>query len=307
MGGSQSRELEVAQASVRRLTSELQRASQQLKVQQPGSGLMAAAASAVEQQLKQELLAKTQQLESTQSELSALRVQASVAGEVPKFKQQVASAKEAEMHARRAEKEKGLLVSELTTQLISSKQELEELFGKLKFAEAEKAAAVRRMKSASEEKRLLAEQQRTAEEAREMPQAEPEEPKASAIVRPVHTGLRSSQMCRLLASYLGRPPRASWPRRARRSAAAARARTLSLATWCVAAPRAVGVRLVRYARPSCCSPRAFTTPPPAQLADFGHKRLYRGSPSTLWAGTMLWERQRAFRQARLLLIASDYF
>ena len=40
------------------------------------------------------------------------------------------------------------------------------------------------------------------------------------------------------------------------------------------------------------------------LCDLGHKRLYRGTPSTLWAGTLLWERQRAFRQERASLIAS---
>jgi hypothetical protein len=40
------------------------------------------------------------------------------------------------------------------------------------------------------------------------------------------------------------------------------------------------------------------------LHDFGHKRLYLGSPSTLWAGTILWERQRAFRQERANLIAT---
>ena len=32
------------------------------------------------------------------------------------------------------------------------------------------------------------------------------------------------------------------------------------------------------------------------LHDFGHKRLYRASPLTLWAGTLVWDRQRAFRQ-----------
>ena len=39
------------------------------------------------------------------------------------------------------------------------------------------------------------------------------------------------------------------------------------------------------------------------LHDFGHKRIYLGSPTTLWAGTLLWERQRAFRQERASLIA----
>ena len=34
------------------------------------------------------------------------------------------------------------------------------------------------------------------------------------------------------------------------------------------------------------------------LHDFGHKRLYRASPLTLWAGTLVWDRQRAFRQER---------
>ncbi len=39
------------------------------------------------------------------------------------------------------------------------------------------------------------------------------------------------------------------------------------------------------------------------LADFGYKRLYRASPTTLWAGTLMWDKQRAFRQERSELIA----
>ena len=40
------------------------------------------------------------------------------------------------------------------------------------------------------------------------------------------------------------------------------------------------------------------------LHDYGHKKLFLGSPTTLWAGTVLWERQRAFRQERAALIAT---
>ena len=43
MGGSSSRELEAAQSQVRRLTGELQKASQQLRVQQSGAALKLAA------------------------------------------------------------------------------------------------------------------------------------------------------------------------------------------------------------------------------------------------------------------------
>ena len=39
------------------------------------------------------------------------------------------------------------------------------------------------------------------------------------------------------------------------------------------------------------------------LQDFGYKKLYRGSPLTLWAGTLVWQSQRAFRQERASLIA----
>eukprot|EP00908_Phaeocystis_cordata_P008251 Transcript_18912.p1 GENE.Transcript_18912~~Transcript_18912.p1 ORF type:complete len:447 (+),score=207.07 Transcript_18912:120-1460(+) len=40
------------------------------------------------------------------------------------------------------------------------------------------------------------------------------------------------------------------------------------------------------------------------LHDYGHKRLYRASPLTLWAGTLVWDRQRAFRQERAADIAT---
>ena len=40
------------------------------------------------------------------------------------------------------------------------------------------------------------------------------------------------------------------------------------------------------------------------LHDYGHKRLYRASPLTLWAGTLVWDRQRAFRQERAAVIAT---
>lgn len=40
------------------------------------------------------------------------------------------------------------------------------------------------------------------------------------------------------------------------------------------------------------------------LHDYGHKRLYRASPLTLWAGTLVWDRQRAFRQERAATIAT---
>ena len=41
------------------------------------------------------------------------------------------------------------------------------------------------------------------------------------------------------------------------------------------------------------------------LGDFGHKRLYRASPLTLWTGTVLWDSQRAFRQERAADIADS--
>mmetsp|Transcript_14960 Transcript_14960/g.47042 ORF Transcript_14960/g.47042 Transcript_14960/m.47042 type:complete len:395 (+) Transcript_14960:402-1586(+) len=39
------------------------------------------------------------------------------------------------------------------------------------------------------------------------------------------------------------------------------------------------------------------------LCDFGYKRLYRADPLRLWTGTVLWERQRAFRDDRASMIA----
>ena len=38
------------------------------------------------------------------------------------------------------------------------------------------------------------------------------------------------------------------------------------------------------------------------LRDCGHKRLYRADPLTLWAGTLLWDEQRAFRADRAEMI-----
>lgn len=229
MGGSASRELEMAQSQVKRLTLELQKASQKLQKQQ-SSDALAAAALAAEQSLKQELQAKMKQLESTQGELSTLR---GISSDLPRFKQEVAAAREELLHVRRAEHQKGELVSELQRQLIESKADLEDLFGKLKFAEAEGAANLRRMGSGSEEKRLLAEQQREAAEA------------SARIVAEASAALGPETLSDVVHPVFG-----------------------------------------------------------DLIADFGHKRLYRGSPATLWAGTMLWERQRAFRQERANLIAT---
>lgn len=39
------------------------------------------------------------------------------------------------------------------------------------------------------------------------------------------------------------------------------------------------------------------------LHDFGHKRIYMADPRQLWTGTLLWERQRAFRDDRASMIA----
>jgi len=39
------------------------------------------------------------------------------------------------------------------------------------------------------------------------------------------------------------------------------------------------------------------------LHDFGHKKLYCADPLTLWSGTLVWDKQRAFRPQRAELIA----
>lgn len=224
MGGSSSRELEAAQSQVRRLTGELQKANAFMKTQQSGGGLAVAAREA-QAKLQKELQSKAQQLEATESELSVLRAKTA---DLPKFKNEVANAREELVHARKEAAGKGVLVTELQEQLTQSKQELEELFGKLKFAETEKG---HHRGSQNEEKRLLAVQQREAAEASARLVAEANAAVSGALegVHPVFGDL---------------------------------------------------------------------------IADFGHKRLYRGSPTTLWAGTTLWERQRAFRQARANLIAT---
>lgn len=41
----------------------------------------------------------------------------------------------------------------------------------------------------------------------------------------------------------------------------------------------------------------------ALLSDFGYKKLYRADPCQLWTSTLLWERQRAFRDDRAAMIA----
>lgn len=41
----------------------------------------------------------------------------------------------------------------------------------------------------------------------------------------------------------------------------------------------------------------------ALLYDHGYKKVYRASPTTVWAATPLWEKQRAFRRERAAVIA----
>ena len=123
-------------------------------------------------------------------------------------------------------------MSALQQELRASKEELEQLFGKLKFAEAE-GAAVRKLRATeSSEKQALAEQQKAAAEA------------SARVVSDASAALIDA---------------ANEP----------------------------------HAHPVFGQ----------LLHDFGHKRLYLGSPTTLWAGTLLWERQRAFRKERATLIA----
>ena len=158
MGGSASRELEAAQSQVRRLTCELQKVK---RVQ--ANGALAASAQTAEKLLQQELQSKAQELKSTQDELQSLR---SIKAELPRLRaelgREMSATKEELLKARQAEKDKDSMVCQLQQQLIQSKEELEEVFGKLKFAETEKNAVGRIRRETGEEQRLLYQQQREA-------------------------------------------------------------------------------------------------------------------------------------------------
>ena len=226
MGGSASRELEAAQSQVRRLTVQLQQA--QVAVKSSTNGLQAAA-SATQSELKQQLSATKAELISTVQLLERER------SELPKFKRAAAVANEKVLAAQKSELEKGSQMSELQAALRTSKEELEQLFGRLKFAETE-SAALRKLRARAEmtdDKKELAEQQKAA---------------ADESVRLV------TEASAALVEAEARP----------------------------------GVHPVFG----------------QLLHDFGDKRIYLGSPTTLWAGTLLWERQRAFRQERATLIAA---
>ena len=229
MGGSASRELEVAQSQVRHLTAQLHLQKQQ--VTRVATNHLAEAAAAAQKELEKTLSATRAELASTAQQLQQQQQQlVNVNDELPKFKREIATAREELLDARKKEEEKGTQLSVLQLELRSSKEELEQLFGKLKFAEQESAKV--RAEGRSAEKRELAEQQKAAAEA------------SVRLVTEASAALLDSE----------REP---------------------------------------HAHPVFGE----------LLADFGHKRLYRGSPTTLWAGTMLWERQRAFRPERATLIA----
>lgn len=155
MGGSASRELEAAQAQVRRLTADLQRAQAGLKAQGSANTLVAAAAD--KQKALQAKLSKTEaELSSTVKQLHSIN------SEVPKFKREVAAAKEELVAVRRADQEKSTQLSALQQELRMSKDELEQIFGRLKFAEQESAAVAKLRADLTEERRTLAEQQKAA-------------------------------------------------------------------------------------------------------------------------------------------------
>ena len=228
MGGSASRELEAAQAQVRQLTVKLQQAQKII----PSSNLAAATAvaaakagpSAKEKELQQQLAFAQSELSKSTQQLQVMQT------DMPKIKREVATAREELVVAKRAEAERGQQMTALQSELRVSKEELEQLFGRLKFAEQE-SAAVRKIRT--EDTKALAEQQKAAAEA--------------------------------------------------------------------------SVRLVSEASAALVDAegtQARTHPVFGELLhDFGHKRIYLGSPTLLWAGTLLWERQRAFRQERASLIA----
>ena len=245
MGGSSSRELEAAQHQVRKLTKELERATRKASlgganVLKQQSAAQAAAVAAVEQRLQAELQAKDKELKG-------------VAAELPKIKQEATLAKEKLQQAKQAQVRKETELTALQKELRASKEELEALFGKLKFSEAEGAAARKLKAELSEEKRALAMQQQAAAEESARAIAD-----ANAAILAEESSIAQQQQ----QQYGGTE---------------------------AAGAEAVVVHHPVFGR---------------LLHDYGHKRLYLGSPTTLWAGTVLWERQRAFRQERASLIAT---
>lgn len=227
MGGSASRELEAAQSQVRRLTADLQRAQGVIKTHDKSGGLVAAA-EAAQKALRAKLSRTEAELSSTTQQLHA------VSNDVPRIKREVATVKEQLLSVRRSEQDKGTQLTALQQELRVSKEELEALFGKLKYAEQEGSTLRKLRADVDDEKRALAEQQKAAAEA------------SVRLVTEASVALVDAEM----------------------------------------------------------SPHAQHPVFGELLHDFGHKRLYLGSPTTLWAGTLLWERQRAFRQERAALIAT---
>ena len=237
MGGSSSRELEAAQSQVRRLTAELAKATA-ARAAAPAASAAKLAASASDKKMHAELQAqlseKQQELEMKTAQLRGLNA------ELPRFKQEVASAKELLLQEKKSKQAKDEELSSLQSELKASKTELEALFGKLKFAEVEGAAARKLNSQLSDEKRALAEQQQAAAE------------ESARLVSDASAALLAEEA------------------------------------------KAGGQGSMDALHPVYGE----------LLHDYGHKRLYLGSPTTLWAGTVLWERQRAFRQERAALIAT---
>jgi len=224
MGGNSSKalvELETSQALVKRLTSDLQKASISLAAQ--SSKLDGAQKEAAK------LRDQAGQLQSVRDEVKELnRALSSTKREA----HDVPHLKDALKKAQQADAERQAKAAALQAELKASKEELERVFGELKFAEQEKLHVGRLRTDLTDAQRTL--------------QA------------------KSQEM------------------------------------------EALNARLVTDANAALAvEGKPLEHPVFGELLhDYGHKRLYRASPLTLWAGTLVWDRQRAFRQERAATIAT---
>jgi DNA repair exonuclease SbcCD ATPase subunit len=231
MGGAHSRELELAQQQVSKLTTQLNAVNSKLRTGH--NNLAAVAVHEAELKATKEALTTTElELQASSSQLQSMRAQVQ---ETRTLEREVIDAKEEARLAKIAAREQKGSLSTVVAELTASKKELERVFGELKFAQQEGLALAGIRDDLSEAQRELAQQQKEAAE----------------------------MSAQLLAD--------------------ASAEALRATGGDTAAHPVYG----------------------ELLCDLGHKRLYKGDPATLWVGTTLWEKQRAFRQERAKLIAAS--
>lgn len=153
MGAGASRELELAQGQVKRLSSEMQRLTASLQARESKLSDVLREASEM-RKYKDQLAVARRDLDAASADLRAAR---RAAHELPGVSAELQTAKgAAAMESRR--------VAELQSELQASRDELEETVGKLKYAEQEQRSLARKIgtKAMTEEQKQLAAAQEEA-------------------------------------------------------------------------------------------------------------------------------------------------